>query len=184
MNRRKISDMVHLVQMGLLGSIGRFEAVDHRVRGRGTEVICRTVRGLEVGEVLTHVDCETGQVDGDLLRRVTPEDHLLIQRIERFRERAFTACRQLLIERGINATLVDVEHLFDGQSLYFYFLGEVTPELDAITSQLAETYEAKVKFRQFAETLAAGCGPDCGTGAAGCGSSGCGTCTVREACKS
>ena len=82
---------------------------------------------------------------------------------------------------------MDVEHLFDGQSLYFYFLGEVTPELDAITGELAEIYETKVQFRKFAETLVKGCGPDCGTEDAagnGCGTGGCATCAAASACHS
>ena len=46
---------------------------------------------------------------------------------------------------------MDVEHLFDGQSLYFYFLGEVQPEWESLTTELAATYEAKVRFQPFAE---------------------------------
>ena len=55
-----------------------------------------------------------------------------------------------------------------------------TPELDALTAELAEVYEAKAQFRKFAETLTAGCGPHCGTEAegGGCGSGGCSTCAV------
>src|SRR2546430_11543646 len=47
--------------------------------------------------------------------------------------------------------------------LFFYFLGDVTPELEAYTGRLAETYEANVQFRKFTETLIEGCGPGCGT---------------------
>ena len=43
-----------------------------------------------------------------------------------------------LAERGSSAVLVDVEHLFDGQSLYFYFLGPGGPELDVLTTELAD----------------------------------------------
>ena len=99
-------------------------------------------------------------------------------------KRQFHACESLLAERGISATLVDVEHLFDGESIYFYFLGETTPELEAITTQLAETYERKVRFKKFAETLANGCGPDCGTGESGCSSGGCGSCSLAGGCGS
>ena len=79
--------------------------------------------------------------------------------------------------------LLDVEQLFDGQSIYFYFLGDVPPEVEALTAELAEVYEAKVKMRQFSQALVEGCGPGCGTEAAGQGA--CGTCTscaVAGAC--
>ena len=36
---------------------------------------------------------------------------------------------------------MDVEHLFDGRSLFFHFLGDVPPEVEAVTQELAEAYE-------------------------------------------
>jgi cell fate regulator YaaT (PSP1 superfamily) len=180
----------HWVRHGVLGSVGRFSAVDAQRYPRGTRVVCRTGRGLEVGEVLATLDDaavgENGHepAEGSLLRRVTIEDDLLLARLARNREEAYRACEQRLTERNIPAVLVDVEHLFDGQSLLFYFLGETTPELDALTTELAEVYEAQVQFRKFTETLTAGCGPGCGTEDAenGCASGGCSTCAVVSAC--
>ena len=168
---------VHLVRVGLLGRIGRFVSANHRHFDRDAEVVVRTSRGLEVGQVICVLqrDDEKAVPDGDLLRRMGREDRAIAERIDRFRDRAFVACQRLLSERDLNATLVDVEHLFDGQSIWFYFLGEVSPEVEALTNELAEVYESKVKFRKFAETLANGCGPNCGTGVS-CGS--CSGCSV------
>lgn len=172
----------HYVRFGLLGGVGRFAAVDRQRYPRGARVVCRTARGLEVGEVLAPLEAGGDHAaDGTLLRRMTVEDDLLLARIEKSRDEAYRACSQRLIEQGISAVLVDVEHLFDGQSLYFYFLGQTTPELDALTSELAELYETQVQFRKFTDTLTAGCGPHCGTEEAaghGCGSGGCSTCAV------
>ncbi len=81
---------------------------------------------------------------------------------------------------------MDVEHLFDGQSLYFYFLGEITSELEELTNDLAGVYETKVQFRQFVETLTDGCGPGCGTEEAagqGCATGECTSCAVAQACR-
>jgi cell fate regulator YaaT (PSP1 superfamily) len=175
----------HYVRFGLLGGVGRFAAADSQRYPRGARVVCRTGRGLEIGEVLAPLEAESGgPADGTLLRRVTVEDDLLLARIEKNRDEAYRACSQRLVERGIGAVLVDVEHLFDGQSLYFYFLGETTPELDALTAELAELYEAQVQFRKFTDTLTAGCGPGCGTEDAenGCASGACSTCAVMSAC--
>jgi hypothetical protein len=178
----------HYVRFGLLGGVGCFAAADSQRYPRGSRVVCRTGRGLEIGEVLAPLDSDAAaQTDGTLLRRMTVEDDLLLARIEKNRDEAHQACTARLVERGIGAVLVDVEHLFDGQSLYFYFLGETTPELDLLTAELAELYEARVQFRKFTETLTAGCGPHCGTEQAegnGCGSGGCSTCAVVGACGS
>ena len=172
----------HFVRVGLLGSVGRFAAVDTQRYPRAARVICRTPRGLEVGEVLSAVDSPGQACDGTLLRRVTVQDDLLLSRLEKNRDAAYRACAARLVERGLPNVLLDVEHLFDGQSLYFYFLGEGGPELDAITAELAVVYEAKAQVQKFAETLTAGCGPHCGTDEAeGCGTS-CGSCAVAGAC--
>jgi PSP1-like protein len=173
----------HFVRVGVLGSVGRFAAADRQRLARGARVICRTARGLEVGQVLSAAEAaDVKPCDGTVLRRVTVEDDLLIARLEKNRDEAFAACTQRLTQLDCPAVLLDVEHLFDGQSLYFYFLGDTTPQLDALTSELAEVYEAKAQLQKFAETLTAGCGPNCGTDeAAGCGST-CGSCAVSGAC--
>ena len=41
----------HFVRIGLLGSVGRFASADSQRYPRAARVICRTPRGLEVGEV-------------------------------------------------------------------------------------------------------------------------------------
>lgn len=191
----------HLVRVGLLGRVGRFTSPSGQAFPRGRRVVCRTVRGLEVGTILgesAKSDAALGMkeqdqrptpresdLDGAVLRLVSPEDDLLLARLERNQHEAFSACSRLLEERRIPAMLVDVEHLFDGTALYFYFLGEVGPEVDALTTELAQAYEAKAELQRFADVLQQGCGPGCGTEeASGCGSSGgCSTCSIAAACK-
>lgn len=172
------------MKIGLLGHVGQFSSADGRIYARNAEVVCRTNRGLEVGVVLCPLESDGARFepDGTVLRQVTPDDRLIISRIDRFRDRAFAACNRLISRHHPSAVLVDVEHLFDGQSLYFYFLGEVPDEVHELTGQLADEYEKKVRFRKFTETLASGCGPECGTGTAGCGSGSCGSCTLKENC--
>ena len=170
-----------------MGQVGRFTAVDAIRYPRRSRVIVRTRRGLELGEVLSPPDDGDDDrpfADGELLRGMTVQDDLLHARLEKNRQDAYSACAAMLTAAGSTAVLVDVEHLFDGQGLFFYFLGDVTPELESYTARLAETYEAKVQFRKFTETLIEGCGPGCGTeeakGQGGCDS--CSSCAVASAC--
>jgi cell fate regulator YaaT (PSP1 superfamily) len=176
----------HLVRVGALGHVGRFRSVDATRYPRGARVIVRTPRGLEVGDILAPPGEEPQRVrsDGPILRGMTAQDQLLEARLQKNRLAAYSACTQRLADRGIPATLVDVEHLFDGRGLYFYFLGDVPAEVDALTAELAALYDTEVQFRRFAETLSAGCGPDCGTEHAaghGCGSCASG-CAISSAC--
>lgn len=175
----------HLVRVGSLGQVGRFAAVDAARYPRGARVIVRTERGLEAGEVLAPpVGDQNVPADGALLRGMTVEDQLLEARLNKNRHAAYLACQRRIDELGLSATLMEVEHLFDGQTLVFYFLGDQPPELQTVTSELAEIYDAQVQFRAFADTLAHGCGPGCGTEeAAGQGCSSCSTgCAIAGAC--
>jgi len=167
-----------------MGHVGRFAAADGRRSPRGARVIVRTSRGLETGEVLAH-DAPHGDADGPLLRRMTAQDEMLAERLGRNRDAAYGACVRLLAERGSSAVLLDVEHLFDGRGLYFYFLGDTDPVAEAITAELATAYDAEARFGEFATAVEEGCGPGCGTAEAenGCGTSGgCTTCSVAAAC--
>ncbi len=176
-----------LVRLGAMSNVGRFYAADDGVRyPRASRVVVRTARGMELGEVLSDADeVPLYQADGKVLRRMTISDELLQARLQKNHEKAYEACAARIAELNLPVTLMDVEQLFDGRNLVFYFLGDPSPELDQITGELADLYDTQVQFRQFAESLAAGCGPGCGTDAAeggGCGTS-CGAgCGVSSAC--
>ena len=180
----------HLVKIGLMGLVGRYDAADFHLYPRDARVICRTARGVEVGIVICPIEDEfagcsdsgTTQFDGTILRRVGAEDELILERLHRHRDKAFHACQQLIQDRQLPGLLVDVEHLFDGKSLYFYFLGEVDDRLETLTAELASTYEQRVRFKKFAQSLTNGCGPDCGTGESRCSSGGCGSCALSGGC--
>ena len=168
-----------------MSQVGRFAAIDAVRYPRRSRVIVRTRRGLEIGEVLAPPDADdSATADGAILRGMTVEDELLGARLEKHRQEAYEACAALLADEGSQAVLLDVEHLFDGQGLYFYFLGEVSPELEAHTARLAEAYETQVQFRKFTETVIEGCGPGCGTeeakGQGACVD--CTSCAVASAC--
>lgn len=173
----------YFVQLGPFAQVGCMDS-DAGLFRRGDRVVCRTARGLELGEVLSVDEGDEPGGDGVVLRTMSDTDYLLQTRIEQRRDRAIAACEQEIQRLGISVSLVDVEHLFDGGSLYFYFLGDPDPRLAEITERLAETYEAKVNFRRFTERLATGCGPGCGTEskAGGCGTGGCSTCSLSGGC--
>lgn len=181
----EITGRQHLVRVGALGSVGRFTSVDAVRYPRAARVVVRTGRGLELGEVLAAPDGpDDGEADGSILRGVTVEDQLLAARLEKNRQAAYEACAARLAETGAAAVLMDVEHLFDGHTLLFYFLGPWTSEIEALTAELAELYESQAQIRGFAEAVEHGCGPGCGTEtAAGCKTCISG-CAVAAACAS
>ncbi len=173
----------HLVRFGVMGWIGRFGSAEALQYAPGDRVICRSFRGLEIGDVLNdQVVDESLAHCGEILRPVAAEDRLIVTRLNKHRLRAIDACGRMLAERGISTLLLDAEQTFDGKNLFFYFMGDVTPEIEAITAELAETYEAKVQMRKFTDLVIHGCGPECGAGAAKCGTGGCAGCGAKGGC--
>ncbi len=180
----------HAIRLGAVANIGRFWSPEGVAHARGSRVVVRTDRGLETGAVLSSLDeMSRSQADGIMLRKMTVGDDLLEARLRRNRDEACEACSRRIAELNLPVVLMDVEHLFDGKSLFFYFLGDtserhVARALDTITAELAELYETRVGFRQFAENVAIGCGPGCGTeDAVGGGCTSCSRgCAISSAC--
>lgn len=167
----------HWVRTGVMGSVGIFTGPPGLRFHPGQQVICRTDRGLETGQWLAPTEDGGSQSPvGSILRPVNSQDALILERLERFRNKAISACEQLLAERGVAATLLDAEHLFDGGNLIFYFLEEPGPEMDAILGELAARYDQRVGFSRFSARLAEGCGPGCGTTKSGCSPQACASC--------
>jgi cell fate regulator YaaT (PSP1 superfamily) len=186
-----------LVRTGIFPEVAWFDSALGLRLAIGDEVICRTARGLEVGLILAEGWQDAApeqshgavQTSGRVLRPVNDQDRLLIERLDRFKLQAVESCEQLLAQRGIKANLVEAEQLFDGKHLFFYFLGEPTPETDEVLDELSQQYDRRIGFSRFAARLAEGCGAGCGTtksgcaesgGCSSCGSGGCGLKPARE----
>lgn len=210
---KSVSRSYH-VRVGSMGELWHCATADDSEYRRGERVICRTPRGLEIGTVTapggarstTPESLDTGpqvvpsageessdnpdssrllrHLDGKILRRTTTEDELLDARLLRYKARAVESCRRDMRQRGLDATLIDVDHLFDGRTLIFYFLGPISDELQGLTDSLSARYEQRVRSKHFAKLLAEGCGPGCGTDAkGGCGTSGgCAVCLAASVC--
>src|SRR5690606_14397458 len=125
------------VRIGSWGEIARCRVGGGGPYRRGTRVICRTARGLEVGQVTAEapeVDESEPAFDQSsdssatatlvvptptelagmptLLRATTAEDELLISRLERYRSDAMEECRRCLAAAGSSAVLLEVDQVF------------------------------------------------------------------------
>ncbi len=179
-----------LIRIGLLGQIGRFLASSEQEFGRSDRVVCRTSRGVEVGEVLRQVESRSNraiEADGSVLRRMRPEDELLWGHLRQLSRDAHAGCEAWLRENGFAQVLLDVEPLLDGKTLYFHFMTNVDDPVEKYVDELVRVYEQQVAHSDFAALLEHGCGPGCGTEQSENGCSkrgGCSVCSVAQACRS
>ena len=185
----------HFVRIGPLGDWVVCRAAGGLAYSRGNRVICRTPRGVEVGEVAADCDANA-EVTGSILRAMTTEDEWLWKRLRRDRAGWIDRCREWLASRGSAALLLDVDQLFDSGNPVFYFLVPPGPDEAGLIDELAVRFERHARTKHFAKRLADGCGPGCGTrdcgeptgvnavaGSSGGCSGGCAACVVARAGK-
>jgi len=121
---------------------------------RGTKVILRTARGLEVGEVLCEAtESAVAQLQdpgqGQILREMTQEDMVEQSHIQS-RERAeFETCREYVERLQLAMQLVDIEHLFGGERIVIYYLAEQRIDFRELVKQLAGEFQTRIEMRQI-----------------------------------
>ena len=194
---------VYVVRIGSCGTVGRYvaddqqaddqQADDQQTYDRGTRVVCRTQRGLEVGEVLARDASRVlgeeldGDVDGDLVRPLDEQDEALLKDQARRRAEAIAMCQTLLDQACTPAVVVDAVYPLDEQHICFYVLGELEQSMSSVAREIGTQFNVNVLFRPAAEGATSGCGSGgCDSGGCGsdggCSTGGCGTCPATDAC--
>ncbi len=144
----------YIVRHGTMRFLGEFEAAEADPYARGDDVIVRTERGLEVGAVL----CDAGPralellaepTRGRILRRMTEEDRAALDRIHAAEADELATCQRFVGQRRLQMELVDVEHLFGGERVVFYFLAEKRVDFRDLVRDLARAYQTRIEMRQI-----------------------------------
>jgi cell fate regulator YaaT (PSP1 superfamily) len=143
-----------IVRHGVMRFLGEFDASDELGCGRGRRVIVRSERGHEVGDVLCEsspraVEMLSEPTHGHVIRIVNADDNRLIHRIQDDEVREFDTCRKFIQERSLQMELVDVEHLFGGERVVFYFLAEKRVDFRDLVKDLAREYQTRIEMRQI-----------------------------------
>ncbi|HYH65689.1 MAG TPA: hypothetical protein VD866_13415 [Urbifossiella sp.] len=167
-----------LVRYGRPGYVGRFRAAANVERG--SRVVVRGLRGLELGTVLCAADRSAGIDDeGELLRAATAAD-------DAAGDRAAALARDLLaaaddLAAGLPVAFPDAEVALDGAAAVLHALPWGACDLDPLLVALSERFHLPVRLLDLSRTPtnpdppepATSCGkPDCGSGGGGCGSGG------------
>src|ERR1700680_2401451 len=120
--------MNYIVRHGVMRFLGEYEPVPSEAAyARGQQVVVRSERGLEAAEVLCEstpsaVQYLTEPTKGQIVRVMVEDDHAQAQANKAKEQTAYTRCREFIEERKLQMELVDVEYLFGGERVVFYFL--------------------------------------------------------------
>jgi cell fate regulator YaaT (PSP1 superfamily) len=143
-----------LVRHGVMRFLGEFTPAQDVVTRRGDTVILRTERGTEVGEILCPA---TPQViaaipeptHGDVLRVATPEDRKKLHEIQELRNADHTVGTRLILQHSLAMQLVDIERIFGGERMVFYFLSESRVDFRELVKSLAREFHTRIELRQI-----------------------------------
>jgi cell fate regulator YaaT (PSP1 superfamily) len=144
----------YVVRYGVMRMLGIFGTSRGEVLKRGAQVIARTDRGLEAGEVLCEgTDEAVAQLNdprrGQILREMTDEDRLEVAQMRRRQTAEVEACERLVSEMQLPMQLVDVEHIFGGERIIIYYLSENRVDFRELVKRLASELQTRIEMRQI-----------------------------------
>ncbi len=159
-----------VARYGIMRSIGEFRHNSKTPLLRGTKLVIRTERGVELGEVIAPVcdECDSMHLtadklkefirqngsdypfrrDGRVLRLANPQDVIDYRHLEQSAKEAATYCRQEIREMKLDMKLVSVEHLLGGERLVFFFAAEHRVDFRDLVRKLAAQYRTRIEMRQ------------------------------------
>ena len=145
----------YVVRYGATRFIGEFGCKGRDSYARNAQVIVRTDRGVEVGEVLSVASDRTREYlgatesKGHILREMTEQDRQKLDELRLKEREEFAGCRELIEQHKLLMQLVDVEHLFGGERLLFYYISENRVDFRELVKALAGRFRVRIEMRQI-----------------------------------
>jgi cell fate regulator YaaT (PSP1 superfamily) len=134
--------------------LGEFFAPPGQSFRRGDRVLLRSDRGQEVGDVLCPSNPQVlsavpEPTRGDILRSLTPEDQARVTEIQSIQKQEFEKGHELVLAHRLAMQIVDVEHIFGGERILFYFLAEKRVDFRELVKSMAREFRTRIELRQI-----------------------------------
>ena len=145
----------YVVRYGSMRLLGEFTAPAELPLRRGQTVVVRTGRGTEIGDVLRGATPRTAQLLGPLderhsvLRFVTPADRHQIAQGHAAEQRGYKICQDEIADLGLAMQLVDVERLFGGEKILFFYTAPARVDFRELVRRLARRLRTRIEMRQI-----------------------------------
>lgn len=144
----------YVVRHGVMRNLGVFYTRGSDTHARGQQVIARTHRGLESGEVLCEATDEAvaqlvDPKQGQILRRVSDDDLRELRKMFEQERREYEICQERIKELNLDMQLADVEHLYGGERVVIYYLAEDRIDFRELVKVLAKEFQTRIEMRQI-----------------------------------
>ncbi len=144
----------YVVRHGVMRDLGVFASRGSDLFARGTQVIARTARGLEVGEVL----CEANELalanlqdpkNGQILRERDANDAGELRRLMEQQKHEHATCQRHIEQLKLDMKLVDVERIYGGERVVVYYLAEDRIDFRLLVKNLATEFQTRIEMKQI-----------------------------------
>jgi cell fate regulator YaaT (PSP1 superfamily) len=144
----------YVVRYGQMRYLGEYVGLAGQEHPRGQQVVVRSDRGTELGEVLSPATDRTAlflenPVRGEILRAATAEDLAVQSQMTELKEQGFATCREFIAKRRLQMDLVDVEAIFGRDRMVFYYLAEKRVDFRELVKDLARALQTRIEMRQI-----------------------------------
>jgi len=161
-----------MVRYGRMNAIGFFEHNEAEVPKGPTRVVVKTERGLELGHLVGQLGCYKGgqcrlsrgqaqeyyedsdinlgaQPGGRFIRFATAEDVSEERHLNQIAEEEKEFCKKVIKEMGLPMKLIEVDHIFGGERIIFYFMSETRVDFRELVKRVAHEYQTRIEMRQI-----------------------------------
>ncbi|MCI0334874.1 MAG: signal peptidase [Planctomycetes bacterium] len=144
----------YIVRHGVMRNLGVFTPRGRDMFVRGDQVIARTSRGLESGEVLCEATDEAvahlvDPKQGQILRKMSGDDVRDVRKMFEQERREYEVCDREIRDLNLDMKLVDVEHLYGGERVVVYYLAEGRVDFRDLVKSLANEFQTRIEMRQI-----------------------------------
>ena len=119
----------------------------------GDEVIVPTDKGIDYGTVVEPArelpDDKRPNGIKRVVRRATDRDRQQYERNKQRREEAYRRCVESIERHKLPMKLVDLDYIFDGNSITFYFTAEGRVDFRDLVKDLASSLRTRIELRQI-----------------------------------
>jgi len=144
----------YIIRHGTMRMLGEFVAENAAAYARGTRVVVKTERGLELGDVLCPATPQAvaflpEPTNGEIVRSMSAEDYQREGKIRIESKQQFETAGRLVAEHHLAMQLVDVEPIFGGERIVFYFLSDKRVDFRELVRAMAREFQARIELRQI-----------------------------------
>ncbi len=161
-----------LVSYSRMNTLGFFEHRETKISKIKIRVVIKTDRGLELGYLVGRLtaykggqlklsekqmleyfeDSDIGSAPGQagkFIRYATSADVSEERHLRKIAQEEMECCRDFAKEMNLPMKIVDVEHVFGGERIIFYFMSDGRVDFRELVKKVAQEYQTRIEMRQI-----------------------------------